>query len=102
MSLGFRIFFLNENDVLIRIPVMRFEAFYLRGDRKARFREYAGQRIRYALVILEVKSRKPVAIQRIDCSIMQLNDNGELDRNEWLRRAALGMSMVDARRLNTT
>lgn len=44
----------------------RFERVYLSQEKNERFPEYAGQRVRYALVVLELKDKKPVAIERID------------------------------------
>lgn len=94
MAIGFRIFFLDENNALQRIPLKKFECVYLRSDCKERFPEYAGQRIRYALVMVQTESRKPVAIKRIDCSVIRFNAKGKLDKDEWLRGARLAMDTV--------
>lgn len=102
MSLGFRVFFLDQNEVLVRIPLKRFEGFYLRSDKRERFPNYAGQRIRYALVTLELKQRKPIAIKRIDCWVIKLNNKGELDEREWLRGATLGVNMASGLQANTS
>jgi hypothetical protein len=70
MAKGFRIFFVHEDGALRRIPMTRFERLYLRNDKNERFPEYARQRVRYALVVLELKNKKPVAVERIDCSVI--------------------------------
>ena len=64
MGIGLRVFFvLNESDRLQRISLKRFDGLW--GDSKERFPEYAGQSMRYALVILETQNRKPNAITSI-------------------------------------
>jgi hypothetical protein len=94
MARGFRIFFVHDDGALRRIPMTRFERLYLRNDKNERFPEYARQRVRYALVVLELKNKKPVAVERIDCSVITFYAEGELDQSEWLRGAALGMNMA--------
>jgi hypothetical protein len=66
----------------------------LRSDSDESFPEYAGQRVRYALAFVELDNRKPTAIRRIDCSILQFNSKGQLDQEEWLRGAQLGIDSI--------
>jgi hypothetical protein len=57
MGLGTRIFIVNEDDTLKRMPMKRYHQL-LRRDPEERFLEYAGNRIRYVLVVLESERRR--------------------------------------------
>ncbi len=94
MTIAARVFFIEANDAVRRIPLKRFERFYLRSDSDESFPEYAGQRVRYAVIFVELDNRQPTAIRRIDCSILQLNSKGQLDQKEWLRGVRLGMDSI--------
>jgi hypothetical protein len=93
MGIALRIFFvLTDGDRLQRISLKRFEGLW--GDRKECFPEYAGQSMRYALVILETQNRKPNAIKRVDCGIVKFSSNGQIDEAEWHRQARLAIEML--------
>ena len=93
MGIGLRVFFvLNESDRLQRISLKRFDGLW--GDSKERFPEYAGQSMRYALVILETQNRKPNAITSIDCGILKFNSKGQIDEDEWHKQAGLAIAMM--------
>ncbi|MFL6229147.1 MAG: hypothetical protein ACJ741_10240 [Pyrinomonadaceae bacterium] len=94
MGVGVRVFFVDSDDHLHRISVKRFEQLVLRKESSERFPEFAGERVRYALIIVEVEDRRPVAINRADYSILKLNDKGGLDTAEWDRRLQLAMNMM--------
>jgi hypothetical protein len=64
MGLGTRIFIVNDDDTLKRMPMKRYHRLFKR-DPEERFLEYAGNRIRYVLAVLELKNRKPVEILKI-------------------------------------
>jgi hypothetical protein len=55
MGLGTRIFIVNEDDTLKRMPMKRYHRLF-RRDPKEQFLEYAGSRIRYVLVVLELEN----------------------------------------------
>ena len=59
MGFGFRIYFIDEDDKITRIPLTRFERIRDR-DPKESISEYKNSRIRYAEIILELKNRKPI------------------------------------------
>jgi hypothetical protein len=62
--LGTRIFIVNDDDTLKRMPLKCYHRLF-RQDPEERFAEYASKRIRYVLVVLELENRKPVEIVRI-------------------------------------
>jgi hypothetical protein len=59
MSIGTRLFFLDNEDRIHRISVRKFNRFYLQHDENESFPDFAGRRVRYALVFLELEDRKP-------------------------------------------
>jgi hypothetical protein len=63
-------------------------------DPVERFLEYAGNRIRYVLVVIELKNRKPVEILRIQYSYLTFDQKGRLREDEREREARLSMEMI--------
>ena len=94
MSVRFRVFFVDKNDHLHKVPLNRFERLLLHKDSSERFPEFAGECVRYAFVTIEVEDRRPVAINRADYSILKLNGKGKLDTAEWTRKLRLVMNMM--------
>jgi len=94
MGVRFRVFFVDNNDHLHKVPMKRFERLVLRKDSSERFPEFAGERMRYALIAVEVIDRRPVAITRADYSILKLNAKGKLDNAEWNRKLRLVMNTL--------
>jgi hypothetical protein len=93
MGLGTRIFIVNDNETLKRMPLKRYHRLF-RRDPEERFAEYAGNRIRYVLVVLELKNRKPVEILKIQCSYLAFDLEGRLREDERERAARLSMEMI--------
>lgn len=79
MGFGLRIFFIDENDKIIRVPMARFER--IRDmDPKESLPEYRNSRIRYAEIIVELQNRKPISIARIVYGYLQIDSEGKVDR----------------------
>jgi len=93
MGLGLRIFIVNDDDSLKRLSVARYERL-LRGDPRESLPQYAGKRIRYALVVLEVEQRKPVAINRIQYNFIFFDSEGRIDASEREKAARLALEML--------
>jgi hypothetical protein len=81
MGLGTRIFIIGENDSMTRMPVKRFNRL-IRRDPVERFPEYAGKRLRYALIVIESENRKPVGVLRAQYSYMAFDQDGRLREDE--------------------
>jgi transposase len=94
VSIGCRVFILDEKNNLHRIAVKRFERLVLHHNSSESFPEFAGQRVRYAFVILEVENRKPVTVSYVDYAVLQIDDEGKLDTNEQHRAMRLGFDML--------
>ena len=81
MGLGYRVFIVNDDDTLQRIPFAKYERLY-REDSQEQLLQYAGQRVRCALVILLVEEREPQSIAFIDCHRIPFNAEGRVDLKE--------------------
>jgi len=86
-----RIFLVEDDNRVRPIPYARFHRFYFLDDKDETFPEYAGQRLRYAFVIIDLENRRPVSIKRSDFSFVRFDSAGCLDKAEWIRGAKLGM-----------
>ncbi len=93
MGTGIRVFFVNEDETLKRVPLTRYERL-LGADPEVRFQEYAGKRVRYALAILEIVNRKPVEIVSIQYSILSFDPSGHIDAGELEKEMKLGFKML--------
>jgi hypothetical protein len=93
MGTGLRVFFVNEDETLKRIPLARYERL-LGADPEVRLQEYAGKRVRYALAALEFVNRKPVEILSIQYSILSFDPAGRVDAGELEKEIQLGFKML--------
>jgi hypothetical protein len=90
MGLGLRIFLVNDDDSLQRLPLVRYERLW-RRDPEERLPQYAGKRTRYAEVLVEFDERKPVAIWRIQYFFLTFDSQGRLDPAEQERESKLAI-----------
>ena len=93
MGTSIRILFVDDDDSIWRVPLTRFERLIDR-DPKECFPQYAGKRLRYVEVILELYQRKPVQILRILYFILPFDSEGRIDAAEQEKERRLGMEMV--------
>jgi len=93
MGTGLKIFLINDDDSLQRFPLARFERLIDR-DPKERLPQYAGKKVRYTLVIVDLVNRKPVEILRIQYSILTFDSEGKIDAAELEKEMRLGVDMV--------
>ena len=93
MGIGLRIFLIGDDDSIQRLSLARYERL-LRRDPRERLPRYAGKRVRYALVVLEVAERRPVEIIRIQYSFLHFDSKGSIDASDQEREARLGSEML--------
>ena len=91
MSIGVRIMFL-DGDRIIRVSQRRFERLVDRDLNEA-MPEYVGQRIRCAMVYVQLADRKPVEVVRIDYMVLPLDPEGRLDADLQSRKMMLAGEM---------
>jgi len=93
MGISLKIFIVNDDGSLKRLPLMRFERLQ-QGDPEEHLSEYAGKRIRYALVAVETENRKPIDINLIQYSYLSIDSKGRIDASEEERGARLALEML--------
>ena len=93
MGTGLRVFLINDDDSLKRFPLARLERLF-QGHPEERLLQYAGKRVRYALVIMDLVNRKPVEILRIQYAILTFDPEGKIDPTELEKEMRLGVDMV--------
>ena len=57
--------------------------------------QYAGKRIRYALIVLEMINRKPAEILMTEYSYLSFDSKGRLDTNEREKAARLAIDSME-------
>jgi len=95
MGFGLRIYFIDENDEITRIPMARFERIRDR-DPKESLPEYKNSRIRYAEIILELQNRKPISIARIVYGYLKIDSEGKVDREFLKTEGQVAINMMPA------
>ena len=93
MGIACRVFFVDDNDSLQRISMARLDRL-LHFDRRENLQQYAGKRMRCAMVFLEVAGRQVLSIRNIDYFLLQFNDKGRIDKKEWEKGIPLGMELL--------
>lgn len=95
MGFGLRIYFIDEDDGIKRIPLTRFNKIRDRHPREA-FPEYKYTRVRYAEIILNLENRKPTSIERIVYSYLQFDAEGKAEEAFLDAEKRLAFSMMPA------
>ena len=94
MGLGTRIFIVKEDDSLQRLTLKRYNRL-IKGHPDEGLMQYAGKRIRYALIVLEMINRKPAEILMTEYSYLAFDSEGRLDANEREKAARLAMDTLE-------
>ena len=94
MGLGTRIFIVKEDDSLQRLSLKRYNRL-IKGHPDEGLMQFAGKRIRYALIVLEMINRKPVEIIMTEYSFLAFDSKGRLDAGEREKAARLVMDTLE-------
>jgi hypothetical protein len=87
------IFIVNNDDLIQRLPLKRYERLIDR-DPNERFPQCAGKRVRYVEVALELEQRKPVRVLRLLYLILPIDSEGQVDAAEQEKERRLGVEMM--------
>ncbi len=93
MGTGIRVFLVAEDDSLQRLPMARYRRLR-RREPGERLPQYAGKRVRCAMVVLEVAGRKPLAIDRVDHYMLSFDAEGRIDTTELEKQARLAVELL--------
>ncbi len=93
MGIGCRVFLIDDNDSLQRISMVRLTRL-LHFDRRESLQQYAGKRVRCAMVFLEVAGRRVLSIRNIDYFLLPFDAKGQINKKEWEKALRLGMELL--------
>jgi hypothetical protein len=93
MGIGIQVFLVDDNDSLQRLPMARLDRL-LHFDRGESLPQYAGKRIRCAMVFLQVVGRQVLSIRNADYFLLPFDDKGRIDKKEWEKGMRLGMELL--------
>ena len=88
MGFGHRVFLVDEQDVLRRVPSAKLERMY---NGQESLPEFAGQRVRCADVMVELENRVLTGWYREWYYLLPFDSTGKVDRDESMRGAVLAM-----------
>lgn len=93
MGIGFRVF-IFDNDNIRPISLAKYNRL-IQGDKNESIPEYAGQRIRTAVVIVETENRKPINILKVDCEYINVDKDGKFDQDEQQEKKIDALRMMN-------
>jgi hypothetical protein len=93
MGVGIRIFIVNDDSSLKRLPLKKYEGL-MKRDPYISFPQYAGKRVRYAEVALEFENRKPVGILRMEYFIMHFDSKGRIEGTVEDEIRSIGVNLI--------
>ena len=82
MGIGIRVLLVDDDDSIKRLPLTRYERLF-RRDPNEQLLQYAGKRVRFAEVAVELEERKPVRIIRAVYGILPFDSEGRIDTAEY-------------------
>ena len=96
MSYSTRTFILGPDDTVYRLASAKFSRL-VDDPESHRLERYAGQRVRMAEAIVEVRDRAPFAVVRLVYEMLEFDAEGRMDRATFIRQNAALAELVMAR-----
>jgi hypothetical protein len=93
MGLSIRVFIVEDDDTIKRLPLARYERLFKR-DPDERLLEYAGKRVRYALIVVDLVHRRPIEIVRDEFGFLDFDGGGRLKVVEHEKQESLAFDML--------
>ena len=94
MGLGIRIFIVEDDDTIKRLPLSRYERL-LNRDPDERLSKYAGKRVRYALIVVDLINRKPIEVVRDEFAYLDFDKEGQLKEPVYEKEESSDLDMLD-------
>lgn len=100
-----RYILVDQNDEVIRLRNSLFERLW-KQSQDAVLARFAGDRVRWAEVIVEIQERKPVSILRVVFGYLYFDQEGRLDRDRInqdnvLKMEAAGIGAIASKRTDS-
>ena len=93
MGLSIRIFIVEEDNTIKRLPLARYERL-LKRDPNESLPKYAGKRIRYALIVVDLINRRPIEIVKDEFAYFDFDEEGRLKISEHEQKESLAFDML--------
>ena len=93
MGLSIRVFIVEDDNTIKRLPMIRFERM-LNRDANEKLSKYAGKRVRYALIVVDLVNRRPIEIIKDEFAYLNFDDKGRLKISEHEKRESLAFDML--------
>lgn len=94
MGLSIRIFIVEGDDTIKRLPLARYERL-LKHDPNESLPKYAGQRVRYALIVVDLVNRKPIEVGRDEYAYLDFDEEGWFKEPEYEKVESSALDMLD-------
>ena len=94
MGLSIRFFIVEDDDTIKRLPLARYERL-LNRDPDERLSRYAGQRVRYALIVVNLVNRKPIEVVKDEYAYLDFDKEGRLKEPELKNEEISAFDMLD-------
>lgn len=93
MGISLRIFLVNDDDSVKRLPLAQYDRL-LQRDPNECLPQYAAKQVRYALVVVDLVNRRPVEILRIQYSLLSFDSEGRIDPADREKEAKLAFEVL--------
>lgn len=93
MGLSIRIFIVEDDDTIKRLPLTRYERLH-KHDPDERLLKYGGQRVRYALIVVDLVNRRPIEIVKEEFGFLFFDDEGRLKESAHGKAESLAFDML--------
>mgnify|MGYP001824686447 FL=1 len=94
MGLSIRIFIVEEDDTIKRLPLARYERL-LKRDPNESLPKYAGKRVRYALIVVDLVNRRPIEVIRDEFAYLDFDEEGRFKEPEHEKEESSALDMLD-------
>jgi transposase len=94
MGLSIRIFIVEDDDTIKRLPLARYERL-LKRDPDERLSRYAGKRVRYALIVVDLVNRKPIEVVRDEYAYLDIDKEGRFKEPAYEKGDSSAFDMLD-------
>ena len=87
-SFSIRLFFILENDEILRVSNAKFERL-LQGSSQEKTGRFAGKRVRAAEIVVGLENRKPVMVVRALYYYLHFKEKGILDYDRFMKNGSI-------------
>ena len=94
MGLCIRVFIIEDDDTIKRLPLARYDRL-LKRDPDERLLEYAGKRVRYGLIVVDLFNRRPIEVVKDEYAYLDFDEEGRFKEPELEKEESSAFDMLD-------